>query len=400
MPASPKPAAAAPAPKPAAAVNQRWHVLASRPEVNASKIQELREELKKESDLGLTYERWAWYLDDDAVLDRFLVARDDNVQKASRLIRDALAWRLKRRPHVLDYAELDRECATGKLRVAPSLDRFGRPVVIFDNSVQNTKDAGGQLRALAFVLEHALRRCDGSRVRKYVIFLHLNDFSLRNNPSWSVTKETMKMLICCFAECCGHIILHNAPSVFSVAYRLVKPLIDPKTATKILFVTDSDEDKMTELIGPDWRAITGAGQKRQDERSSPGYDHSVEWPITLENDRAWRERTGNEGPLSHEFTGFADEPSSPLAIEMARSVVTPSPIKREENPLEVEMLGGPSSPKSPDGPDSPLYDHARAFETPPRWRGSAAILGVACCVGGLTYHGAVGTPLDTPRRPA
>ena len=208
------------------------------------------------------------------------------------------------------------------------------------------------------------------------------------------------MLICCFAECCGHIILHNAPSVFSVAYRLVKPLIDPKTATKILFVTDSDEDKMTELIGPDWRAITGAGQKRQDERSSPGYDHSVEWPITLENDRAWRERTGNEGPLSHEFTGFADEPSSPLAIEMARSVVTPSPIKREENPLEVEMLGGPSSPKSPDGPDSPLYDHARAFETPPRWRGSAAILGVACCVGGLTYHGAVGTPLDTPRRPA
>ena len=81
--ASPKPAAAAPAPKPAAAVNQRWHVLASRPEPNASKIQELREELKKESDLGLTYERWAWYLDDDAVLDRFLVARDDNVQKAS-----------------------------------------------------------------------------------------------------------------------------------------------------------------------------------------------------------------------------------------------------------------------------------------------------------------------------
>ena len=50
--ASPKPAAAA--------VNQRWHVLASRPEPNTSKIQELREELQKEADLGLTYERWAW----------------------------------------------------------------------------------------------------------------------------------------------------------------------------------------------------------------------------------------------------------------------------------------------------------------------------------------------------
>ena len=115
-------------------------------------------------------------------------------------------------------------------------------------------------------------------MRKYAIFLHLNDFSLRNNPSWSVTKETMKMLICCFAgSWLGHIILHNAPPVFSVAYRLVKPLIDPKTATKILFVTDQDEEKMTELI----EKITGhhgAGQKRQDERSSPGYDHSVEGP--------------------------------------------------------------------------------------------------------------------------
>ena len=323
MPASTPAAkpASTPAAKPAAAaVNQRWHVLASRPEINASKVAALREELKKEADLGLTYERWAWYLDDDDVLDRFLVARDDNVQKASRLIRDALAWRLKRRPHVLDYAELDRECATGKLRVAPSLDRFGRPVVIFDNSVQNTKDAGGQLRALAFVLEHALRRCDGTPVRKYVIFLHLSDFSLRNNPSWAVTKETMRMLTCCFAECCGHIILHNAPKVFAVAYRLVKPLIDPKTATKILFVTDSDEDKMKELIGDDWRAITGAGQTRLD-KCSPGYDHSVQWPITLENDRAWRERTGNVGPLSHQFTGYEEAPASPLATALARICV-------------------------------------------------------------------------------
>ena len=105
-------------------------------------------------------------------------------------------------------------------------------MVIFDNSVQNTKDAGGQLRALAFVLEHALRRCDGSQVRKYVIFLHLNDFSLRNNPSWAVTKETMRMLTCCFAECCWAHLAPNAPKVFAVAYRLVKPLIDPKRPRK------------------------------------------------------------------------------------------------------------------------------------------------------------------------
>ena len=181
------------APKPAA-INQRWHVLASRPEINSKQVSALRQELQKEADLALTYERWSWYLGDDAVLDRFLVARDDDVKKAAKLLREALTWRLTRRPHHVDYAELDRELVTGKLRVAAQLDKYGRPVVIFDNSVQNTKDAGAQLRALAFVLEHALRRVDGTPVTKYVIFLHLNDFSLRNNPSWSVTKETLKML--------------------------------------------------------------------------------------------------------------------------------------------------------------------------------------------------------------
>ena len=203
------------------------------------------------------------------------------------------------------------------------------------------------------------------------------------------------MLTCCFAECCGHIILHNAPKVFAVAYRLVKPLIDPKTATKILFVTDRDEDKMTELIGPDWRAITGAGQTRLD-KCSPGYDHSVQWPITLENDRAWRERTGNTGPLSHEFTGYEEAPASPLQTALARSVVTPSPIKREEDPLEVEVLGGPLSPKACQGPESPLYDHAawhacdRAHGAgPPRYWASRA----------ASANG-VPRPVDTPRRPA
>ena len=112
--------------------------------------------------------------------------------KAAALLKQALAWRRKRKPHVIDYAEVEKESRTGKLRVAPALDRWGRPVVVFDNSVQNTKDPAAQLRCLAFVLEHALRRVDGTAASKYVIFMHLNDFSLLNNPPWSVTKETME----------------------------------------------------------------------------------------------------------------------------------------------------------------------------------------------------------------
>ncbi|KAH8069147.1 hypothetical protein JL720_12054 [Aureococcus anophagefferens] len=280
------------APEDSALVTKRWHVYPSHVESDhkATKAAELLAALRAEPG----FDEWRWYFDDAAVLRRFLTARDDNVAKAKALLLDALAWRGRRRPHVIDYAEMERERA-GKLRVAESLDRWGRPVVVFDNTVQNTKDSAAQLRCLAFVLEHALRRVDGTRVSKYVIFMHLSDFSLFNNPPWSVTRETMLMLMSCFAECCGHIVVHGAPRVFRGVFAAVKPLIDPKTATKIVFVSpgDAEEPIMRDLVGDDWRALTGAGLARETPASSQATATAV--LAALAADEAWRKRTGNAG---------------------------------------------------------------------------------------------------------
>jgi hypothetical protein len=189
------------------------------------------------------------------------------------------------------------------------LGRHGRAVVIFDNSCENTRDADAQMRYLAFSLEHALRRCAGP-VQKFVVFMHLSNFSLRNNPSWSVTKETALMTSCCFAECCGHIVLHRAPSIFAMAFRLVTPLIDPKTATKIVFASGDDSEGspndvlLTDILGPDWRAITGAGGARESSASSPGYAHEANWRRTLEDELNWRLAHRNEGPLRHELRNW------------------------------------------------------------------------------------------------
>ena len=304
-------------------VTKRWHVYPTHVEdaAKAAKAAELLEAMRE----APTFETWRWYVEDGGVLRRFLTARDDDVAKAKALLLNALEWRARRRPHVVDYAEIEAESRTGKLRVAPSLDRWGRPVVVFDNSVQNTKESGGQLRCLAFVLEHALRRVDGRRASKYVIFMHLSDFSLFNNPPWSVTRETMLMLMSCFAECCGHIVVHGAPRVFRGVFAAVKPLIDPKTATKIVFVSPGAEEEptMRELLGDDWRALTGAGLPRETPRSSPGYRHATSWRATLEADARWRARTGNRGPLRHEAVNWpeadvaaADDAPSELEVSL------------------------------------------------------------------------------------
>ncbi|KAJ1456304.1 CRAL-TRIO domain-containing protein [Pelagophyceae sp. CCMP2097] len=262
-----------------------------------AKAQELLAKVQKEG----SFSELEWYYSDGAVLRRFLTARNGDVAKAQVLLSKALAWRLQRKPYRIDYTEIEMESRTGKLRVSPTLDKWGRPVVIFDNTCENTTDAQAQLRCLAFVLEHALRRVQGTDVSKYVIFMHLGCFSLANNASWAVTKETMSMLMNCFAECCGHIVLHDAPWIFNSAYRAVKQFIDPNTATKIVFVKDdvASEALMLDVLGANWRQITGAGADRQNPESSPGYRHEKDWAEVLQNDLAWRQKTQNAGPLSH-----------------------------------------------------------------------------------------------------
>ena len=97
------------------------------------------------------------------------------------------------------------------LRVAPSLVDWPA-LVIFDNSVQNTKTrrlitrVSVRLRARAETVRRHARR-------KYVIFLHPNDFSLRNNPPASRRNDAHADVL--LAEVQAH--LHNAPKVFAVA---------------------------------------------------------------------------------------------------------------------------------------------------------------------------------------
>ena len=66
-------------------------------------------------------------------------------------------------------------------------DRWGRPVVVFDSAVQNTKDVNGQMKFLAWSLELATRMMPDS-IDKYLVFMNLENFSFWNCPSMSSTK--------------------------------------------------------------------------------------------------------------------------------------------------------------------------------------------------------------------
>mmetsp|Transcript_7864 Transcript_7864/g.17429 ORF Transcript_7864/g.17429 Transcript_7864/m.17429 type:complete len:468 (+) Transcript_7864:84-1487(+) len=298
---------------------------------------------------------------DDKVLRRFLTARGNDVDKARALLLSALKWRQERQPSRHNYAELERQHCQGSQRVAGK-DRWGRPVIVFDNSAESGKDVGSQMRCLGFVLEHALRIMEPP-VEKYAIFIHLSDFTIFNNPPFASTRETCIMVTTCFPECCGTIILHNAPRVFQAAFAAAKPFIDPHTMTKIHFIVGDDSpgtanDAMLQtLIGSNWRELTGAYSPKETPFSSRGYVHTQCWRRLLLEERDWRQKTGNVGPGRHELVDWPGGDPDVVPDDPCR-------LKPAEDGARSPMIFAKMDPPGPNEIQPPLQATPRRSRIP------------------------------------
>jgi hypothetical protein len=160
------------------------HILTPEPDVEQTKlIAEVREKLCETSEMKLLYDAHQTWLSNDTIM-RFLIARQFRLQDAVTLLTKALNWREKRKPDDCfkrpewgtKWREfMKNESQTGKVWVS-DLDRHGRTVVVFDNTVQNTQSTDDQMLFLAWSLEFALRVMKASAnvvADKYCIFIHL-----------------------------------------------------------------------------------------------------------------------------------------------------------------------------------------------------------------------------------
>eukprot|EP00037_Helgoeca_nana_P024457 m.259711 g.259711 ORF g.259711 m.259711 type:complete len:420 (+) comp26643_c0_seq5:1660-2919(+) len=227
----------------------------------------------------------------DDSLHRYLRARGGDVKKAEKMIQKTLEWRLKEEPHLLRAKDfLDIENETGKCRSA-GIDRWGRPILILDNTVENTTNVEAHMRLLFYTTERLIRRMKPP-VEKQVIFVHLPDFSLWNTPPLKSSKTSLAVFSLYYAERLGHCIFWQPPSYFSTFIAMIRPFIDPATYAKVVVINGDaspgtvNDSKMNVLIGPDWRKKTGAGGTRQTPKSSPGYRHSEYWQGALQEDTA------------------------------------------------------------------------------------------------------------------
>jgi len=187
----------------------------------------------------------------EAVCVRYLMARNNRLDKATAMLKESLRWRDSFGVSKLGekHAVIRRESETGKVRVSDSVDRAGRPVLVMTPRAENTSDHDGQILNLVYHLERATsgKPVDGAADGKLVTIIDFKGWTLRNAAPMKTSRATLSILQNHYPERLHRILLLNVPALFTVFWNAIRPFIDPVTREKIVFVTGSAEQQQAAL---------------------------------------------------------------------------------------------------------------------------------------------------------
>ncbi|TVU22572.1 hypothetical protein EJB05_32282, partial [Eragrostis curvula] len=137
----------------------------------------------------------------DATLSRFLRARNWNVQKASKMLKAAVKWRLAFQPENICWEDISEEAETGKIYRADYKDKLGRTVLVLRPGLENTTSGTGQIKYLVYSLEKAIMNLTDDQ-EKMVWLTDFQSWTLGSTPL-KVTRETVNVLQDCYPERLG-----------------------------------------------------------------------------------------------------------------------------------------------------------------------------------------------------
>ncbi|KAJ3695794.1 hypothetical protein LUZ60_001171 [Juncus effusus] len=230
--------------------------MASNSEANGTEKQALFEEQKSKINevrglLGPLTGKSALYCS-DASIARYLIARNWNVKKATKMLKETLKWRAQYKPDEIRWDEVANEAETGKIYRTDYFDKNGRSVLVMRPGRQNTKSTKGQIRYLVYCMENAIMNLPAGE-DQMVWLIDFEGFNM-SHISVKVTKETAHVLQGHYPERLAIAVLYNPPKFFEPFWMMVRPFLEPKTYRKVKFGYSDDPNTkvmMEELFNMD-----------------------------------------------------------------------------------------------------------------------------------------------------
>jgi len=177
----------------------------------------------------------------DALLLRYLRARNFNLELSLKLFTDSLVWRRdfqKTGVESILEESIQHELATGKC-FYHGFDKQQRPIVYVKVRlhIKRESDAEELKRYCVYIFEKVRKRLKAPVETSCLIF-DMSGFSLAN-LDYEFISFMFDLFATKYPESLGVCLLLNAPWVFTPVWAVVRPWIDAKTSAKVLFVNTS-----------------------------------------------------------------------------------------------------------------------------------------------------------------
>eukprot|EP00939_MAST-03C_sp_MAST-3C-sp1_P001045 g1045.t1 len=272
--------------------------------------------------------------DEKLTLLRFVRARQGDMDKVEKMLRDTIAFRKESADDIFttfSIPEVLEKYFPGSIQEPNSpcfLDKIGRPIVyealgqVDPSGIVNATKAGGpdfMARYNTYNMEHLLRRCrsltkkSGKPVSQVVIVEDVAGLGSRHlfPAGLALFGKLTRIMEDYYPEIMGITFVVNAPRIFSIIWSIVKKFFDERTREKIhILGTDYlptmlkyiDKSQIPKELGGDSTAMTyppqgGIIPEKYFEPSAMGFtkvcigrrDHDVATVTVKKGDRAFWE---------------------------------------------------------------------------------------------------------------
>lgn len=206
---------------------------------------------KGPAELHKAFWQFCMHEDPDALLLRFLRARKWDVSKAFSMLASTLKWRMETNLFQIQAAGEEGLCkeegvlknfTLGKTYYRGT-DREGRPL-IFARVKQHKASDQTQDEMLKFIVYNMeISRTLfplASGIETSSVVFDMTGFGL-SNMDWDTATMVINIFQSYYPETLGHAIVWKAPTVFSAAWKIIKPMLDPVVREKIAFCSNAKE---------------------------------------------------------------------------------------------------------------------------------------------------------------
>ncbi|WPT11003.1 Phosphatidylinositol transfer protein 3 [Picochlorum sp. SENEW3] len=175
---------------------------------------------------------------------RYLRARQFNVHKASKMLKETLKWREQYKPEAITWDIIQSEAALNKVTILDEFDNEGRPIVFMrPRNEKQSSDNELKLKYVVYIMEHASKIADESAPDgKMTWLLDYVGYNRQNQPPWKVSLSTLSIVQNHYPERLGRAVNFKPPWLFELFWKAIRPFVDPVTREKLVFLKDDSEN--------------------------------------------------------------------------------------------------------------------------------------------------------------